>query len=191
MTPWFEGTEAATAPLTDEHATAQRLGTFFAQLHVPAPLKAPANPYRGVPLATRAPSFFDSLVLVEGQLDTQQVAAVFDHAAAQPASEERVWLHGDLHGRNMIVQHGDLVAVIDWGDVCAGDRATDLAGAFMLTPNHLDTVQRVSATSDQDWQRARGWAAHFAIIYLAHCDDDPVMQALGHRILTALGATDN
>ena len=100
-----------------------------------------------------------------------------------------MWLHGDLHARNMIVRHGHLAAIIDWGDICAGDRATDLAGAFMLVPDQLDVVQQHAGADDATWQRARGWAANFAVIYLTHSDDDPVMGGIGLRLLDTLLTT--
>ncbi|HAW29186.1 MAG TPA: aminoglycoside phosphotransferase, partial [Planctomycetaceae bacterium] len=53
-----------------------------------------------------------------------------------PASTNRVWLHGDLHPRNVIIRDGTLVGVIDWGDLNGGDAATDLACAWLL----LDTA---------------------------------------------------
>lgn len=186
ITPWFEGVEAAQAELTDPGQTAAALGGFFSQLHVPAPPDAPVNPYRGVPLEDRSAAFSKNLDLLRGLVDTDRIAAEFEAAAKASSSTARLWLHGDLHGRNMVVHEGQLAAVIDWGDICTGDRATDLAGAFMLVPDHLETVQRASATSDQDWQRARGWALHFAVVYLAHCDDDPVMHSVGTELLATL-----
>jgi aminoglycoside phosphotransferase (APT) family kinase protein len=45
-----------------------------------------------------------------------------------------IWLHGDLHPFNLVVNQGRLSAVIDFGDLCAGDPATDLAVAWMLFP---------------------------------------------------------
>jgi aminoglycoside phosphotransferase (APT) family kinase protein len=45
-----------------------------------------------------------------------------------------MWLHGDLHPANTLVADGILSAVIDFGDLCSGDPATDLAAAWMLLP---------------------------------------------------------
>ena len=44
------------------------------------------------------------------------------------------WLHGDLHPANILVSHGRVSGVIDFGDITAGDPATDLAVAWMLLP---------------------------------------------------------
>jgi aminoglycoside phosphotransferase (APT) family kinase protein len=45
-----------------------------------------------------------------------------------------VWLHGDLHPASILVHHGRISAVIDFGDVTAGDPAAELAVAWMLLP---------------------------------------------------------
>jgi len=43
-------------------------------------------------------------------------------------------LHGDLHPANILVDDGQVSGVIDFGDITAGDPATDLAVAWMLLP---------------------------------------------------------
>lgn len=186
ITPWFEGTEAATATLTDPAATATTLGTFFRQLHVAAPADAPPNPYRGCPLEDRRAGFENHLGNLDDSYDKDSIRSVFDAAAAVLVADERVWLHGDLHTRNLVVDDGELAAAIDWGDICSGDRATDLAGAFMLVPDHLHIVQEHAGASERAWQRARGWAINFAVIYLANSDDDEVMASIGRRLLDVL-----
>ena len=42
------------------------------------------------------------------------------------------------------------------------------------------------AADDAAWERARGWAAHFAVVYLAHSDDDPIMERIGTDLFTTL-----
>ncbi|MFH9228283.1 phosphotransferase [Streptomyces lydicus] len=43
-----------------------------------------------------------------------------------------MWLHGDLHPANILVDRGRISAVIDFGDITSGDPATDLSVAWML-----------------------------------------------------------
>lgn len=43
-----------------------------------------------------------------------------------------VWLHGDLHPANVVVRDGALVGLIDFGEMCGGDPATDLSAAWLL-----------------------------------------------------------
>lgn len=188
IVPWHAGSEAADAPLTDPAATAEKLGTFFRLLHVDAPPDAPPNPFRGGPLTDRRGSVTERVGIVGDRIDGAAAIAAFEEAAAVPTTDERVWLHGDAHTRNMVVNDGDLAAVIDWGDICSGDRATDLAGAFMLVPDHIAIAQAASGADDDAWRRARGWAIHFALIYLAAgAVAAPVMNRIGIRLLGTLG----
>ncbi len=190
IVPWFDGVQAAATTLTDERVDAERLGQFFAALHVAAPIDAPLNPYRGRPLTDPEPAFRTRLEIARADttldVDVDRLANQFDEALRTPADTERVWLHGDLHARNVIVDSGRISAIIDWGDICSGDRATDLAAAFMLTPNSIDLVAAASGATDTAWLRARGWATHFAIMYLVNSDDDPVMRAIGQRLAARL-----
>jgi orotidine-5'-phosphate decarboxylase len=56
-------------------------------------------------------------------------------ALAAPAYEgPPVWLHGDLHPANILVRHGRVSGVIDFGDITSGDPAADLSVAWMLLP---------------------------------------------------------
>lgn len=193
ITRWYPGSVAATAQLSNERDTAKRLGNFMTELHRPAPSNAPVNPHRGVAIADREPSFTKNLTLLRASdrfahLDLQPARRVFDQAVAAPVTSERVWLHGDLHGKNVIVDDGDISAIIDWGDICRGDRATDLMAAFALVPSEVSTVAEYAGADDPAWERARGWAVHFAVLYLLHSDDDPVMESMGLKLLDALAA---
>ena len=187
VTRWIPGVEAAQATLAEPAATAYTLGRFYSQLHVDAPADAPVNEFRGGPIAPRRPHLIERIESLGGRVNMERALAVFDDAANAPVTDEQVWIHGDFHTRNMLVRDGDLVAAIDWGDICAGDRAGDLAGAFMLVPDHVDLVADVAGADDDAWRRARGWAAHFAVMYLAHGDDAPIMSAIGQRLLVTLG----
>lgn len=187
IVPWIEGREAAIDDQADTPGAAETLGRFFAQLHTAAPDEAPTNPYRGHALSTFGETFTERLAALGERIDAATAREVFETAAAAPAAAQRVWLHGDLHTRNMVTDSGDLAGVIDWGDICAGDRATDLAGAFMLAPKNLATVIEHTGATEADWKRARGWAAHFGVLYVAGSDDDAVQRNVGELLLANLG----
>ena len=67
VVPYLPGVPAAQASSFDRAAAAAAIGGFLGALHVPAPADAPANPFRGVPLAERAGSFAANLALLTGQ----------------------------------------------------------------------------------------------------------------------------
>ena len=52
--------------------------------------------------------------------------------AVEQWTGDPVWLHGDLHTANVIVHDGEVTAVIDLGDLTAGDPAVDFAIGWML-----------------------------------------------------------
>ena len=87
---------------------------------------------------------------------------------------------------------GQVSGVIDFGDITSGDPASDLSVAWMLLPPgchasfwsaHQAAGGRVG---DALRMRARGWALNFAIIFLAHSEDNPVLLEAGRRTLSTV-----
>ena len=135
VVPYLPGVPAARASSFDAPAAAAAVGGFLGALHVPAPADAPANPFRGVPLAERTGTFAANLALLTGQVDRDAVLRVWVAALSAPGyGGPPVWLHGDLHPANILVDDGQVSGVIDFGDITAGDPASDLAVAWMLLP---------------------------------------------------------
>ncbi|SCF57552.1 Phosphotransferase enzyme family protein, partial [Streptomyces sp. DconLS] len=101
--------------------------------------------------------------------------AIWADAAAAPVwSGPAVWLHGDLHPANVLTADGTFCGVIDFGDLCAGDPACDLAAAWTLLPDgaldRFHTTYRTAYRPAQDpathaaaLRRARGWALFRAL----------------------------
>jgi aminoglycoside phosphotransferase (APT) family kinase protein len=183
--PWTEGRDADLAPPDDEQG--EVLAGFFRALHVAAPPDAPRNPYRGVPLADRLDSFETRAASAAslGRVISPAVRQIFERAVATPIDIAPTWLQGDPHPRNVLVDQGRIVAVIDWGDMCQGDRASDLSAIWMLFAA-ADTRRRaVAALADvtpDTWIRARGWAAWYGVM-LFGLGDDPRMAAIGAATL--------
>jgi aminoglycoside phosphotransferase (APT) family kinase protein len=199
VVPFLPGEPASGTVAFDPREAAVAVGGFLGALHVPAPPEAPANPFRGVPLAERAPTFADNLRILDGQVDRATVLPIWDAALTAPRWDGApVWLHGDPHPANILVHVGRVSAVIDFGDITAGDPATDLSVAWMLLPAehhgpfleaYRDASGGASAVSDALWLRARGWALNFALVFLAYSADDPRLRQVGERTLrTVLGS---
>lgn len=182
---WLPGDTAADSPPTDLGATAVVLASFIEALHRPAPPDAPTNPFRGVSLQARAEAVVDRAHLLEALIDTPRVLRVWDDLRSTPAWDgPPLWLHGDLHPSNMLTLDGRLSAVIDFGDMCAGDPATDLALAWMLFPPTERAQYRAAAHIDEHtWRRAAGWALNLSLAYMTG-DDSTSMPAIGRATLT-------
>jgi aminoglycoside phosphotransferase (APT) family kinase protein len=182
---------AADGPQFDPRLAAADLGGFFGALHAPAPRGAPANPYRGVPLAERADGFARNLQALDGGVDRTAVRTAWQDALAVPAWDgPPVWLHGDPHPANILINAGRVSAVLDFGDITAGDPASDLAIAWMMLPAACHGEFRAAyaaaghgTVADATWARARGWALSLALVFLAWSADNPGMHEIGRRTL--------
>ena len=194
--PFFAATTANKSPL-DRHG-AMQWAEFMASLHRrylhgvdPA---APENPYRGVDINSRRSSFDDRLKQLNrlGESIPDTLLGTWQTALALPPSPLRVWIHGDPHARNVLCGSGSLVAVIDWGDITAGDPASDLASFWMLlhdTVVRTKAIQRSLATTSFSLTpeestalllRARGWAVLYGATLLATgLVDHPEHAAMG------------
>jgi aminoglycoside phosphotransferase (APT) family kinase protein len=188
VVPWFDGMPSDLAPPKADQGEA--LAEFLRALHRPAPQDAPSNRFRGVPLADRAVAFetqFAASERSEGPL-ASHLRACWEAALRTPIDAPRTWFHGDLHGRNVLVKDGRLAAVIDWGDMAAGDAACDLAAVWMLLPDPGARAAAMAAypAPEATWIRARGWAALMSVMLLS-ITDNPRMPAMGRRIVARLG----
>lgn len=166
VTTWIAGEPADRAPATRGAEAADTLAAFLAALHRPAPDDAPAGRNRrGSPLADIDEGFAHLLKeTTDRELisDPDAVREVWEDALAAPAwTGPALWLHGDLHPANLLTRDGNFCGVVDFGDMCAGDPACDLAAAWTLLPDGvIDRFhQSYSPAADAaTLRRARGWA---------------------------------
>jgi aminoglycoside phosphotransferase (APT) family kinase protein len=175
VTTWVPGTPADRDPVTCSTLAADALAAFVTALHRPAPTEAPEGRGRGGALtrvargvAWQFKAMTDRGAAVaeiehEPPPDPDIVRAIWDDAVAAPGWEgPPMWLHGDLHPANVLTAEGNVCGVVDFGDMCAGDPALDLAACWILLPDH-EAIERFRAAcplaaDDATWRRARGWA---------------------------------
>ncbi len=188
VVPWIPGTTA------EEHRfgpqDALELAEVLLALHREAPAEAPSNPFRGVPLATRGELVAARLARLRAQpgIDQPRLRTLWGEACAAPLATDRRWLHGDLHPRNVVVRDGSLAGLIDWGDLSAGDVATDLACAWLLLDSPLDRQSFFTTygASEAEVCRAMGWATHLGLALVDSGDARHV--AMGLAALGRVGA---
>jgi aminoglycoside phosphotransferase (APT) family kinase protein len=179
---WIEGEAAEHHQICHSVRAAELMGHFIRKLQR-------QNAWGGPPPG--AHNGFRGGALIDRDADTRQCIAQlqsqFDHHALLAAWEESLcaphhggppqWIHGDLLPGNLLTNHGELVAVIDFGLMAAGDPACDLMAAWTLfgAGARASFQQAVSADLSA-WLRGRGWALSFAVIAL------PYYQALNHPL---------
>lgn len=186
IVPWIAGEHALGVERRENTRWARKLAAALSALHRSAPDDAPRNPVRGVPLRDRDVVMAERLRSVSAP---RVIAQAWREGLDAEPSTERVWIHGDLHPGNIIVRDGELCALIDFGDVTAGDPAYDLAAAWLLFDGEGRVAFRRFTRSrydDATWVRARAWAAYLALVFLTQMDDRPEFRRLGSSTAHAL-----
>jgi len=196
--PWsivdyVEGQDAIGATLNRTTAVDTMVG-FFSAMHVEAPDDAPLNPWRGGPLAERVDvtsQRFESLAQwLADKVDVDHLRALWQTAIdTEDHAGPPLWIHGDVHPGNVIIRDGEIVSVIDFGDLTSGDPATDLGSAWMF----FDAADRLRlrhllAVDDATWDRARGWALSVALAIADSSADNPRYRAMSAQTLARVAA---
>ncbi|WP_307860973.1 aminoglycoside phosphotransferase family protein [Cellulomonas wangleii] len=192
VVPWLPGTPVAATPVADRTGWATELADALAALHRPAPPDAPTNPYRGVPLAQRHEVMASRLT--EAVPHVAALRDALEAGLAAPAwDRDPVWVHGDPHPGNLVAAGGHLTGLIDFGDLCSGDPASDLATAWMTfdAAGRAAFVARTQEAHRWDaatWVRARAWAVSYVPVLLAHPEEYPLMAAVGRHTAAQVAA---
>jgi aminoglycoside phosphotransferase (APT) family kinase protein len=163
---WVPGEPGDLAPIGRGDHAAATLAAFLRALHGTAPPPAtevPANPQREADLTSHARGVEEGARSMDGALDGlgPRLREVWEDAVNAPAWDgPPVWLHADLHPANILVTDGTLAGVIDFGDLCVGDPATDLSAAWVLLPAGAAAafLAAYGPVDEATIRRARGWA---------------------------------
>lgn len=191
---WEHGTPAAYRPAGDRDRYAAGLADLLRRLHVPAPQHAPASRHRGVPLAGVAERFATRWQALRPRCTVEQAAAVEtgwqDALAAPRYPGPPLWLHGDPHPDNTVVAglgSSPQPVLVDFGDLCAGDPASDLGIALThFTPAGRQAFRaryEAGRTVDEGlWRRARGWSIAVSTLMALQPPHD-VLHDVGRQFL--------
>ena len=84
-----------------------------------------------------------------------------------------------------------LRAVLDWGDLCCGDPAADLAIAWLgFDERGREGFRREASTphplDDPIWDRALGWAVALGLLFMLDAEPGTVAHGIGEHLLTQL-----
>jgi aminoglycoside phosphotransferase (APT) family kinase protein len=188
--PWLDGELAALTRVADPGQAATSLARFIAALQAIDPSGGSAHEFRGASLAAHDHNARAAAAVLQHSLNTGPLLEIWEAALAAPAwTAQPLWIHGDLHPANLLVNDQKLSAVIDFGLLGVGDPACDLMVAWMyLSADSRDVFRRALAVDDATWCRGRGWALQSGLRAAAYSADDPVLGGIGRYTLTEVQA---
>lgn len=174
---WLEGESASQAMLNNPEAAARTIAHFLAALQRISPHGGPYpgdhNFNRGEPLIKRDAATRQAIAALEGQIDTETVTLIWETALHAPLwTAPPVWIHGDMMSGNLLIQDGQISAIIDFGGLGIGDPACDLQIAWNFLPAQArSTFRHALQVDDATWLRGRGWALTNALVALPYYRD--------------------
>lgn len=184
--PWYQGMNGC----VNQPGNVQilYLVDFLKKLHSQPIKDAPYNDHRCLPLLDKSDEVVDRINRLKSINDKSKsrLLHLWHQSIVEPMPDQKCLIHGDMHPRNIIIHQGEINALIDWGDMTAGDVATDLASIWML----FDDAQ-VRASGFAHYRadpslinRSRGWAIFFGTLFLElGTAADGEYQIAGERIL--------
>ena len=167
--PWLEGRVVQAKTRVPMGLDADLAGFLRALQSCAIPAAAPNKPLANR-LFLRLSGLETQIAQMAGETDPAPLLRFLGTARALPVpAEPAVWLHGDLHGLNLLTQRGRLSAVIDWGSVGTGDAAVDLSGAWALFDSaQRDAFRAAVNPTPAIWARARAYAFAKAVLAIPY-----------------------
>lgn len=168
---WLPGETAAFAHIAITVDFAKSLAQFLIALQKIDPTNGPVpgtTTDRGGPLEIYDDETRKALAILKDKIDVAAATQVWEAALATKWNKPPVWVHGDISLGNLLVQNGQLSAVIDFGGLAVGDPACDLAIAWTFFKDESREFFRSTLNLDEGtWARGRGWALWKALIVAA------------------------
>src|SRR2546421_8934588 len=168
---WLGGAPASVQPIGDEVQLATALADFLAALYRIDPAGGPPagrdNFFRGAPLATYDAETRNAIGMLRRHIDSGAATDLWEASLAATWNGSAVWIHGDVSAENLLVELGQLSAVIDFGCAAVGDPACDTTIAWTFFSGDSREAFRAQLPVDEaTWVRGRGWALWKALITL-------------------------
>lgn len=187
---WLPGEPMEDSALRDPQDDAVRLAGFFRFVRIlpadPAFRFSAVNNGRGAPLASRSERFDAALKRLPG-LDDGFARRLWERAVQAGPAGDPVWLHGDVHPGNVLVEDGRVSGVIDWGLCGVGDGACDLLTAWaMFDRAPREAFRKALGATDSEWLRGAGWALSMAVIYLPYAYEHGLRSDMSEKTIERL-----
>lgn len=184
---WLNGKTAFTVTTKAINYTrlAVDLAQFITSLRKVSIANAPLS-QRGGPLLSRDAETRRALPYFCGIIDVQKATALWEESlAAAQWRDNFQWVHGDLHPENILIDNGNLSAIIDFGLAGIGDPACDCMAAWTILSAKTRSIFRNTLNVDQaTWIRGRGWALTFGLVaYPYYKKTNPILASIALRTI--------
>lgn len=168
---WLPGKNATLDRIDDLDQFATDLAHFLKKLQridtSDAPPPGPHNFFRGGDLSVYDAETRACIDELHDIIDAPALTALWESAQNATCHSSPMWVHGDVAVGNLLVNNGRLCAVIDFGQLAAGDPACDLTMAWtFFTGNSRETFRSAVNIDESTWLRARAWALWKALLQL-------------------------
>lgn len=167
---WLDGRAASLERIKDLRLFAIQLAEFLNALRACDSHSGPAagehSFYRGADLAIYDTETRNAIASLEDKAYKKASTEVWNSALTSTWPHAPVWVHGDIAIGNLLVNDGQLSAVIDFGQLAVGDPACDLVIAWTLFKGDSRDAFRATIGLDKaTWARSRGWALWKALCW--------------------------
>ncbi len=131
-------------------------------------MPGPHSFFRGGSLTTYDSETRQALTILKDKINVKHALKIWDAALATTWNHAPVWVHGDMSPDNLLVENGQLLAVIDFGQLTTGDPACDLAIAWTFFKGKSREIFQSKLALDEDyWARSRAWTLWKSLIVAA------------------------
>ncbi|RSM75681.1 aminoglycoside phosphotransferase [Amycolatopsis sp. WAC 01375] len=160
---WLDGEPASAGRISDPVRFALDLAGFLAALRKVDAAEGPQpgrhNWFRGATLRTYDAPAERALTALDGDIDVGLAREIWQTALDAPWDGADIWFHGDVAPGNLLLDGGELAAVIDFGTCGVGDPSCDIAIAWtLLSADGRQAFRERLSVDDAAWARGRGWA---------------------------------
>lgn len=129
------------------------------------------NWFRGSALRTYDVQAQRALTALDGRIDVDLAREIWKTALDARWDGVDTWFHGDVAPGNLLVDGGELAAVIDFGTCGVGDPSCDMAIAWtLLTTEGRQAFRERLSVDEGTWTRGRGWALWKTLVACARTE---------------------
>lgn len=176
--PWIDGVTATADGIVEPVRFATDLADFLAELQrvdaTDGPQPGIHNWYRGATLRIHDRNTQHALDTLDSQVDVELARQIWTNALEASWNGVDRWFHGDIAEGNLLLNDGQLAAVIDFGTCGVGDPACDLAIAWtLLTADGRKAFRQRLSVDPETWARGRGWALWKTLATCSATSQDP------------------